>query len=62
MFFTGNFQVDGVNRTLQSVMKYVVESLNDVARDGLRIPGDQHDGNAAWRELILLIVCLGVGV
>ena len=51
MFFTGNFQVDGVNRTLQAVMKYVVESLNDVARDGLPIP-DQRDGNATWWGLI----------
>ena len=31
-------KVDGVNRTLQALLRYVVDSLNALSSDGLRLP------------------------
>ena len=41
-------EVNRVNRTLQAVIQYVVDSLNEVARDGLQISSRQQDANANW--------------
>ena len=42
-------QVDGVNRTLQTLLRYVVDSLNDLSTDGLDL-GSLTLTNEPWLQ------------
>ena len=42
-------QVDGVNRTLQTLLRYVVDSLNDLSTDGLDL-GSLTLTNESWLQ------------
>ena len=44
-------EVNRVNGTVQAVIQYVVDSLNEVAHDGLQISSRQQDANANWAGL-----------
>ena len=51
-------EVNRVNRTLQAVIQYVVDSLNEVARDGLQISSRQQGANVN-RACLSNIFCDG---